>query len=228
MGVIYRPKEYIRLGLAIHTPTFMSLSETRTTTLSTSLENPVDDYSVTSQTFTSNQPGKSQYGQNTPFKAILSASYVFREIENVKKQKAFVTLDIEYVNHKGSKFSTDSEEPTEDEKNYYKELTKVVKSQYKGNVNFRLGGELKFNTIMGRLGFAYYGNPYKDAAYKASHMLLSGGLGYRNKGVFIDLTYVHDICKNVDFPYRLEDRANTYASLKQQRGNIVATVGFKF
>jgi len=228
MGVIYRPKEYIRLGLAIHTPTFMSLTDERTTTLSTELENPVGNYNVTSQTFTNNQPGKSHYAQNTPFKAILSGSYVFREIENVKKQRAFITLDIEYVNHKGSKFSSDNEEPTEEEKNYYKELTKVVKTEYKGNVNFRLGGELKYNTFMGRLGFAYYGNPYKDAAYKANRMLFSGGLGYRNKGVFVDLTYVHAISKDVDFPYRLEDRANTYATLKQQRGNIVATVGFKF
>ena len=99
---------------------------------------------------------------------------------------------------------------------------------YKGTFNFRAGGELKFNTIMGRLGFAYYGNPYKDVPYKASRMLLSGGLGYRNKGVFIDLTYVHTIAKDADLPYRLEDRANTYATLKQQQGNIVATVGFKF
>jgi hypothetical protein len=233
LGIIYRPQEYIRLGLAIHTPSFMSLSDTRTSTLNTQLEKPYwpsqdTTIYVSSQDFTNNQPGKSHYAQNSPFKAILSASYVFREIENVKKQRAFITLDIEYVNHKGSKFSSDNEEPTEEEKNYYKELTKVVKSEYKGNVNFRLGGELKYNTFMGRLGFAYYGNPYNDAAYKANRTLLSGGLGYRNKGVFVDLTYVHTISKDVDFPYRLEDRANTYATLKQQKGNIVATVGFKF
>jgi len=34
--------------------------------------------------------------------------------------------------------------------------------------------------------------------------------------------------KDVNFPYRLQDRANTYASLNQQRGNIVATVGVKW
>ena len=81
---------------------------------------------------------------------------------------------------------------------------------------------------MGRLGFAYYSNPYKDVPEKVNRMLLSGGLGYRNKGMFIDLTYVHNISKDIDLPYRLEDRPNTYASLKQQRGNVVATLGFKF
>ena len=81
---------------------------------------------------------------------------------------------------------------------------------------------------MGRLGFAYYSNPYKDANLKASKMLLSAGVGYRNKGFFIDLTYIHSINKDVNFPYRLGDKSNTFASVKNQYGNIVASVGFKF
>lgn len=236
LGVIYRPKEYIRIGLAIHTPSFMVLTDTRTTSVTTQLERPYwgSQYStdttitVNSKTFTNDQPGKSRYYQNTPFKAILSASYVFREVSNVKRQKAFISADIEYVNYKGSRFSSNNEQPSEDEKASYKQLNQVVKDIYKGNFNFRLGGELKFNIIMARLGFAYYGNPYKDAPSKVNKMLLSGGLGYRNKGIFIDLTYVHNISKDIDLPYRLEDRANTFATVKQQRGNIVATVGFKF
>ncbi|MBK7556792.1 MAG: aromatic hydrocarbon degradation protein [Chitinophagaceae bacterium] len=228
LGIIYRPQDYIRLGLAIHTPTWMFLTDTRTSFLTTEVENPVDNFSVSSQTFTNNQPGKANYIQSTPLKAIISGSYVFREISDVTKQKGFISADIEYVHHKGSRFSSDNEEVTAEEKAYYKALNRVVKADYKGNFNFRLGGELKFNIIMARLGFAYYGNPYKDAAYKASRMLLSGGLGYRNKGFFIDLSYIHAMSKDVSFPYRLEDRANTYAMLKQTRGNVVATVGVKF
>jgi len=228
LGVIFKPQDYIRIGLAIHTPTYMLLTDERTTSLSTQLENPVASFNVTSATFTNGQPGKAKYTQTTPLKAIISASYVFREINDVKKQKGFISADIEYVHHKGSRFNSNNETITDDEKVYYKALNNIVKADYKGNFNFRLGGELKFNVIMARLGFAYYGNPYKDAGYKANRMLLSGGLGYRNKGFFIDLSYVHAISKDVDLPYRLEDRANTYATLKQQRGNIVATVGFKF
>ena len=226
--MIYRPQEYLRLGLAIHTPTYMILKDTRTTMFVTEVENPVQVFDVKSERFTNDQPGESKYTQLTPFKAVISASYVFREVENTKKQRAFITADIEYVHHKGSRFYSNNDEPTAGEKAYYRALGNVVKRDYKGAFNFRVGGELKFNIIMARLGFAYYGNPYKDAGYKANRMLLSGGLGYRNKGMFIDLTYVHAISKDVDFPYRLEDRANTYAMLKQQRGNIVATMGFKF
>jgi hypothetical protein len=228
LGVIYRPRDYIRLGFAIHTPTWMFLQDTHTSYLTTEVENPVDKFSIGSKDFTNGQPGEAKYRQTTPFKAIISGSYVFREVKDVTRQKGFITADIEYVQHRGSRFKSDNETVTPDEKTYYKELNQVVKTSYKGNFNFRVGGELKFKVIMARLGFAYYSNPYKDAELKANRMLLSGGLGYRNKGFFVDLTYVHAMTKDVNFPYRLQDKSNTYAELKQQRGNIVATVGIKW
>ena len=85
---------------------------------------------------------------------MVSGSYVFNEIEDVRKQKGFLTADIEYVNQKGSNFYSANENPTTDDKTYYQSLNNVIKNQYKGNFNFRLGGELKFNTLMTRLGFA--------------------------------------------------------------------------
>ena len=228
LGVIYRPKEYIRLGLSVHTPTYYVMNDSRNSDLAVNLENPVYAASVSSATFTSGVDGQAKYTQLSPWKAIISGSYVFREVANVKRQKGFITADIEYVNYRGSRFGSNNQTPTQDEKDYYKSLNNVITQQYKGNFNFRVGGELKFNVIMGRLGFAYYTNPYKDAELKANKMLLSGGLGYRNKGMFIDLTYVHNISKDVNFPYRLEDRANTFAVVKNTRGNITASIGFKF
>lgn len=228
LGIIYRPRDYIRLGLAVHSPTWMFLTDTHTSSLTTEVENPVDKFTVNSQYFTNGQAGEAKYIQSSPFKAMASASYVFREVKDVTRQKGFISADIEYVQHRGSRFQSDNEKVTDEEKVYYKALNKVVKSNYKGAFNFRVGGELKFKIIMARLGFAYYGNPYKDKDLKANRMLLSGGLGYRNKGFFADLTYVHAMSKDVNFPYRLQDRANTYAELKQQRGNIVATVGVKW
>ena len=80
---------------------------------------------------------------------------------------------------------------------------------------------------MNRLGFAYYGYPYEDGAFKAGRKIFSGGLGYRDRGVFIDLTYVHSITSDVNFPYRLEDKANTFAEIKNKVGQILLTFGFK-
>ncbi|WP_457832119.1 hypothetical protein, partial [Staphylococcus aureus] len=81
-------------------------------------------------------------------------------------------------------------------RDYYSNLNSTVKDIYKGNINIKLGGELKFKTFMVRAGGAYYGSPYADAAIKASRTVLSGGLGYRNRGMFIDLTYSHVMNKD--------------------------------
>ncbi len=234
LGVIYKPKEYIRLGLAIHTPTYMiTLKDKRVTNLETNTEDYNQFKNVSSTAFTNNQPGESKYSMLTPWKVLISGSYVFREIEDVRKQKGFITADIEYVGYKNTGFYSANEDAPADEQNYFKGLNKVIRAEYKNNFNFRVGGELKFNIIMARLGFAYYSNPYKNPddntiKLKASKMLLSGGLGYRNKGFFIDLTYVHSINKDVDFAYRLQDKSNTFATVDTRRGNIVATFGLKF
>ena len=68
---------------------------------------------------------------------------------------------------------------------------------------------------MVRLGAAYYGNPYKNInGEKGNRIQLSGGLGYRNKGVFVDLTYVYAMNKDVHYPYRLEGNTFDAAAIK--------------
>ena len=234
LGAIYRPATYFRLGIALHTPSYLVLSDERTTNLSTNLETPSgasESFNESSTSYSGGQPGLNKYTQSSAWRAIVSASYVFREIENVAKQRAFITADLEYVNHKGSRFTNNNEVGVStggSSTNYFKSLNTVVKEQYRGTFNARAGGELKFNTVMARLGVAYYGNPYTDRSLKANRLLLSSGLGYRNKGVFVDLTYVHQVTKDVNFPYRLADRANSFASINNTAGNVVATIGFKF
>ena len=228
LGLIYRPKEYIRLGLAVHTPSYMSLTDSRQSSLKTELENPVKTFNASSDLFTEGKRGVARYIQSSPLRVIASGSYVFREVENVTKQRGFISADIEYVNHKGSRFNSNAEQPTVDDQKYFKGLNNVVKDIYKGNVNLKLGGEIKFNTVMGRLGFGYYGSPYKDAPTKANKMTVSTGLGYRNKGFFVDLTYMYLINKDFNIPYRLQNLQNVYAGIKQSSSNIIATFGVKF
>ena len=230
-GLIYRPKEFIRLGLAIHSPDILVVAEKFNAGLATDVENffpSGNGYdSVGSAELTGNNIEEYRYTTYTPPKLILSGSYVFREVENVNRQKGFISADIEFVNYKWMSFGP-SEEEFAEAGSYYKPFNDAIDATYKGAFNFRLGGELKFKIIMARLGFAYYGSPYKDKQLKASKMNLSGGFGYRHKGIFIDLTYVHRMEKDVNFPYRVAaPRANTFANLKNTRGNAILTIGCK-
>ena len=163
----------------------------------------------------------------TPWRAIFSASYVFRENVDTRKQRAFISADLEYVNYRGARFSA-ADKTNSTLVNYYNIVNDGIKDTYKGNINFRLGGELKLHTIMFRLGGAYYGSPYADANLNANRILATGGLGYRDHGIFIDLSYAHIFTKDVQFAYRLNDKPNTFAEQGGSRGNVVLTLGFKF
>lgn len=227
LGAIYAPDPSFRIGAAIHSPTFYGLRDNLDAKMVTDLEKlfapkPGID-SVNSDYYYNGASGQIKYNFTSPWKFMLSGSYLFGSQQDVKKQKGFVTADIEYVTYGSPKFKP-AEEESDD---YYKAVNDVTKSIYKGAFNFRVGGELKFNVLMARLGFAYYMNPYRDAELKANKMSLSGGLGYRHKGFFVDLTYVHHINKNVDFPYRLQDKANTFANLRETAGNVLLTFGVK-
>ena len=227
LGVIYRPTNDVRLGLAIHTPTFYNLTDKYTTEIVTDLEG-YGGAGIKHQSSTDlssdGAPLESKYNLVTPMRIMASGSYVFHEVADVTHQKGFITADIEYIDYKASSFSA-VDNTDAGAGDYYSSLNQTIDNLYKNAFNIRVGGEVKFNTIMARLGGAYYGNPYKDQ--KADLVKLSGGLGYRNKGIFIDLTYVYSLSKDIHYPYLLQDKPNTSATIKNNGSNIIATIGFK-
>lgn len=230
LGFIYKPKEYIRLGLAVHTPTFYRLTDKYNASVTANTETYKGQLVQSSDLFTGGSDAEFKYWMFSPYRIMASASYVLREIEDVRKQKGFLTADIEYINYKASSYKTDPEgDNTQSTKDYLKSLNNAIDNVYKAAFNFKVGGELKFTTIMARLGAAYYGNPYKDLGHgeKGNRFQLSGGLGYRNKGVFVDLTYVHTMGKDIHFAYRLQNSPFQGATIKSTGGNILATIGFK-
>lgn len=230
LGIIYKPDEYIRLGFAFHTPSFMVYSEKLRADMTTNTEGYAGTISESSDNLNAGAAAPNDYTQISPWRAIASASFVFRESQDSRLQKGFLTADIEYVNYQGVRYYANQDEngitdPVQEA--YYKVLKSAVKDYLKGAFNFRAGAEIKFSPWAVRGGFAYYGNPYQDKLLKASRIMGSAGIGYRDKGIFIDATYAYTINKDVNFPYRLNDAPNTFAGIKNNRGNILLTVGFK-
>lgn len=231
IGMIIKPNDQIRAGLSIQTPTLYGLKERTTGRMEADLENYLKDgrISIANTDSIYTQFGASipeyRYDLISPWKFLVSGSYMISAVEDVTRQRGFITADVEYVTHRSSRFH--SSDGSEDDA-YYRGVNDGVKLSYKGAVNVRLGGELKFNTLMTRLGFSYYGSPYEDKELKGRKMNISGGLGYRDKGIFIDLTYVQGLNRDVDFPYRLSDKSNTFADVRNNNGKLILTAGFKF
>jgi hypothetical protein len=233
-GAIFNPTPAWHIGLAVHSPTTYILNDNISSSMTTNTENYAHEVSVTSSQLDDGAgfaANKIKYDFASPWKFLASGSYIFGgEEQDVKNQKGFITADVEYVTNRTMKFSPDVDENGNSSlpDGYFSAVNTAIKSIYKNSFNLRLGGELKFDILAARLGFAYYTSPYKQSDLTANRMYLSGGIGYRNKGVFIDLTYVRGFSKDVYFPYRLTDKANTFATVKQSDGTILVTVGFKF
>ena len=86
--------------------------------------------------------------------------------------------------------------------------------------------------MMVRAGFNYAGSPYKKGVLptdaKAWSLTPSLGVGYRDKGMFADLTYAHTLGRDVHFAYILSGNNYPYARNHFNAGQLVATIGFKF
>jgi len=229
-GIIFKPVESLRVGLAIHSPTYYSLEDKYSTSVTADTEGYNGVLTQSSSDLLPENDDHFKYTLLTPYRIIASAAYVLHGVEDVSQQRGFITADVEYINYKASSFHTDPGNETNDNttKNYLKDLNKAIDNAYKGAVNIRLGGELKFTKYMVRLGAAYYGNPYKDInGEKGNNLQLTGGLGYRNKGIFVDLAYVHNMKKDINSPYRLQYAAYKNADIKGTAGSVILTVGFK-
>ncbi|MBM3413543.1 MAG: hypothetical protein FJY16_01160 [Bacteroidetes bacterium] len=230
MGLIYRPVSQWRIGLSIHTPTFLRLTDKYNASITTDTENYKGVLTQSSKAFTNGEDAEYSYLHFTPFRAMAGLSFVIREVEDVSKQKGFVTADVEWVNYPSAAFKADpSLSDATEEKAYYKKLNTVIDAAYRSALNLRMGGELKFTTWMARAGMAYLGNPYNNIRGEEGNRLqYTGGIGYRDKGYFIDLAYIRTMGKDIHAPYRLSQQAFDLARIQQRGTRLLLTLGIKF
>ncbi|WP_300604359.1 aromatic hydrocarbon degradation protein [Niabella sp.] len=228
LGAVFTPSQNLRLGLAVHTPTWYSLTDHYDAEAYANTENLPQNEGKNEAWSRPNQPAVYDYSLQTPYKLLGSLTYLFGDVNNVSSQKGLITADVEYVNHMASKFKAYDENGVADQ-NSYRRLNSAIDDSYKGAVNARLGAELKFNTIMARFGGAYYGNPYKNLAGEKGNIYQgSAGVGYRNHGFFVDLGYIYTAKDDVYYPYRLENKsAFDPATIKSNGSRVVLTLGFK-
>ena len=93
-GIIYKPTEFIRLGFALHTPSFMVYTDKIRADMTTNTESYAGTVSESSDNLNGGAAGTRNYDQLSPWRAIASASFVFKESRDSRLQKGFVTADI--------------------------------------------------------------------------------------------------------------------------------------
>lgn len=247
-GTIIRPFEYspLRIGLAIHTPTFYDLT-LATNALLTSDVIMDNDQNTTRYTIdTYKELGgdmKRDFKLNTPWKYNLSLGYTIGN-------NLALGAEYEYQDYSTMKFKyADNGDMMDVETDEAKAATKGV------NV-LRLGAEYKVIPEFAlRIGYNYTSAIFKDNAIKAlpvnsiqtdtdfsninSRNDFTIGLGYRGKSSFYaDLAYKFTALKSNFYPFYNDfyKADNSYdvtvipdgTKVKDSRSQVLLTLGFRF
>lgn len=209
LGAIIRPNDWFRIGVAVHTPTTISLNDKYSSYMTSDLDGGITYDSIDSP------DGEFNYRITTPFKAIGSVGFVIKKI-------GILNIDYEYLD-----YSTAQLHPQQSEPNVFSDVNTLIRSKYTNTGNLRVGGEVRLDPIAIRVGYALYGSPFKNNENKnASRSSYTAGIGYRHDNYFIDFAYV--LTKYDEFNYLYDSPNATIVENSYKNSSFMLSLGLRF
>ena len=223
-GVIYRPIQLFRLGVAIHTPNYFKMIPYQFTRMDTYWNNsPPDSDGEKYYQAEAENDSPDKYILRTPWQYSVSAATVIGKL-------GMLNVDIEVIDYSNSSISPKSTYDIEND-----EISAILKT----SVNVKTGAEFRLGPVYLRGGVGYYGNPYNKNQFDSdirsmlkSTLSYSGGIGYRFRDFYMDVAYSFmkhpERISNMYLSY--DDTTEWYeqAKLRTNSGKFVLTFGFRF
>ncbi len=235
IGVIAKPINELRLGIAYHSPTWYKMTDYYSAIIDALGNRPIDTFDKAGDTYV-------DYDMQTPDRWTFS-------IAGIIGQQAIISADYELTNYRNMRFRNipryDSELSAQ---NGY------VKEDYKNASTFRIGAEVRFTPqISGRIGYAWMQSPIdKDlknfvrevpTVGTIPHFRLEGdtnyftyGIGYRFTPYFYtDIAFIMKSQTDDLYTYsRVYDDGSTLiqeqpkTKLKNNMFSGLLTLGYRF
>ena len=169
IGAIYRFTENIKIGGALHTPTFINIEEDYNITMATSFKDSSLSYSM-------GYRAPFNYDLITPMKAIISASTIFNNI--------IISGQYELIDYSTAEYFTTG----------FEMENNTIADIYQRTENIKIGAEINLKTLILRAGYAKYGSPYVENDFSIENFTY--GIGVNNGRYFMDLAYI--LSQNTD------------------------------
>ena len=239
LGVILRPINELRIGLAVHTPTWYSLSQSSYADVNYSYLNPNVPETDHNPLKGSEETDNSYYNfhMTSPWKIMVGAAAVIGSQAIVSidyERQAYNNTKISYQNQYGDYVSDDN--VNDDTKAYFKAANIL-----RAGIEYRVTPQLSL-----RAGYNYTSATAKDdvldgrtevytAGMNPAYTLnkttnaVSFGLGYRFSQFYIDGAYVYRNRKSTYQAYTPYNGIQTpKADLTENTNSIVLSIGVKF
>ncbi len=207
LGAIVRPVESLTVGLSYRTPTFYSIEEIYNITYTTHFLNNSATGNLSESATINFEPFN--FNIRTPGVVNAGAAYFIGKT-------GIITADIEYTDYSNSKLT--------DEFNSLRSDNQLVPQIFSSAVNYRFGGEARYENLRFRLGYAHQASPYKGTdAENYSSNTFSGGFGIRVNRFYTDLAVIRQVCNSLYLPMERED-----VSIENRQTNAMLTLGLTF
>jgi len=210
-GIIYRPIDFLRIGFAVHTPTYYNDMTDEYYSEMTSEFDQAKGLSSTSP------DGSYNYKINTPMRLMGNVAFIIG-------QNGLISADYEYLDYSTARLRTTSGADNDDF--YY--VNEAIRTKLAPAHNFRVGGEWRYEIVTLRGGFGYYGSPYVNDLNKndGSKKTLSCGIGIHDQGYFVDFAYTHAWMSDDYYLYDIS--LVPAASTAVQQNYFSVTLGFRY
>lgn len=207
VGMIYRITDWMRIGGAIHTPSFFSMHDEYDNRVSVEFDDISSSYDTISP------KGAFDYRLTTPMRAIGSLALLY-------KKQGLINIDYEFVDYTSSRFRSSP--------NVFYEVNPVIKEKYMATSNIRVGAEYRLDPIALRAGYAMYGSPFKTGVNlnEAARNSITAGIGFRQDDYYIDLGYV--LTKYSENYYLYNPEITNPVKNDFTTSNFLVTVGWRY
>jgi long-subunit fatty acid transport protein len=218
LGTVIRPIKFVQIGLSYTSPTYYNLVETYSAAMNTSWKNfdyYGDGSTMLNEEFAETDIVTSDYNLTTPGKFSTGIAFI--------SKYGFITGDIEFTNPGKAKYSSSTVGVSFGQEN------SDIRSVYKSVVNYRVGGEFRYEILRLRAGYGVQGSAYDDSfGLDNSIKTISAGAGIRLKRFFADFAITHSSSDSFYQPYTFFDGSGPVVSLNNSITTGMLTFGFTF
>ena len=218
LGAIASITDFMRAGVAFHTPTFYNIDEYTS-----------EDISYRGNFFDSKRESFFNSDLQTPLKLQGSLGFIIEKI-------AIIGLEYQFEDFSAMRFSSGGV--------LLQSSKNLINSEMKVTHTAKVGAEVRvIDGLSLRAGFAFvsapslelsksvYKDPYWFQAYPSAQpkntFYYTGGIGYKSEFFYADLAYVHQVRNETFFEYLPLEEGNPH-ELTLHNNNIMATLGFCF
>lgn len=215
VGAIYLPKDWLRVGLALHTPTRFNMNDSWRAGMSTQFFD--QSYAIEG----ADEPtGSFEYVMRTPFRATASAAFLLNK-------RGILSLDVDYVDYRTGAFKP----KRGDEFTDYTSTNFDINERLTNAFNIRAGADIRIiGNFSWRFGMGYYGTPYnKELIFNnPNRHYVTTGFGLRFEKFSFDLGYMLHRSSEDYFAYFTEQDGPSVANFKNRQSVINLSFGFRF